>query len=183
MAELLERERLHMVKTHEAVAAVVPFRMVPCHLLPPALWETRFGAFLLTRLDLSPYRPWNTILLPLDGAGAAATGLPVRRSTGIRPVSAEIICFMEQIAEGYQGKQPDNITQAFYIVLDAVAQNNPDLLPHETRDLSPNVSRARTRVRSLAIGISMKEVPGLDIPTVRKAHAALLAAPEIQLLA
>ncbi len=45
-------------------------------LLPPALWDGPYGAFLSQSLGHRPDQPWNTMLLAADPRSARALGLP-----------------------------------------------------------------------------------------------------------
>ena len=74
--EILTEDRTRLVEITAAVNRATPHELQPQHLLSPSIWNGRFGAWLLENLDLSPYRPWNTVFLPTSEAGARAYGLP-----------------------------------------------------------------------------------------------------------
>jgi hypothetical protein len=167
------------VKLHQMVASAnrtgaAP--IAPFHLLPPQLWETRYGPFLIEGLDMSPYRPWNTVFFPVSRKGGLLYDLPLRDGLRETPMSPEIEALVAMIVDIHRGID-DGPARAFSLMLSHVRQNFPDLFPPEQRDLSPPIARARADLRALAIVKA-----GIDLATIRKCHAAFLANPESQLL-
>ncbi len=147
-------------------------------LLREELWHGRLGSFLLKRLDLSPFRPWNVIFLPLDAVGAAALNLPIGSYDD--DDIADIEPMIEMIAELYSGKTSPE-AEALAIVLDSAAANAPYLFPPEILDLSPEVRDARRRVRSYAFLRAATSRFGKDV--IIRSQQTFLEKPEEQLVA
>jgi hypothetical protein len=174
----LARDNAALSKALAALNGVSPNPIGAFTLLREELWHGRFGAFLLKRLDLSPYRAWNTIFLPLDSAGAAALGLPI--GTNNDDDIAELETAIEMIAELYSGKSSPE-ANALAMVCDAMAGNFPNLFPAEMLDYSPAVRDARRRVRSFAFGRASTTRFKKEI--IIKSQQTFLGKPEEQLVA
>lgn len=156
----------------------VPYPIGAFPLLREELWHGRLGGFLLRRLDLSPFRPWNVIFLPLDSAGKSALGLPI----GIPSHSAlnELETIVEMICELYAGRQSPE-ANALAAMCDAAAANFPFLFPPEILDYSVAVRDARRRVRAFAF--LHASTNRFDKDVVIKSQRTFLAKPSEQLIA
>jgi len=161
------------------LSATASYPLGALHLLPPGLWRTRFGSFLLHTLDLSPYRPWNTILLPIDERGRQALGLPLLPKSLDEDVPENLEIMIEVVADIFRGKSgPEG--EAATIMFKGVRSNFPFLFPLDTADLSGNVREARANVRALAFSHAVTS--GLvEKETIIKSHKTFLGHPEIQL--
>jgi hypothetical protein len=161
-----------------AVNAISSYPIGVIHLLPPALWRGRFGPFLLNRLDLSPYRPWNSIFLPLDQAGSDTLFLPV--APQIRDeVPATVDAMMEiivEIFEGRGGSEAEGTAAAF----EAIRANFPSLFPPDRADFSQKVCDARANVRALAFMHAATEV--IDPQAIVTSQETFLGDPGNQLI-
>ena len=82
----------------------VPYPIGAFPLLREELWHGRLGGFLLRRLDLSPFRPWNVIFLPLDSGGKSALGLPI--GTPSHSALNELETIVEMICELCRQAEP-----------------------------------------------------------------------------
>jgi hypothetical protein len=161
-----------------AVNGVVPYPIGALHLLPPVLWHGRFGPFLLKRLDMSPYRPWNTIFLPLDAHGVTALELPICPTDGLDDAT-ELETQIEMVADLYAGRAfPE--AEKISLLLDTICGNFPQLFPVDTRDFSDTVRRARMQMRALAFSRGATLV-GKD--AILNSQATFLSQPEVQLTA
>jgi hypothetical protein len=148
------------------------------HLLPPALWHGRYGSFLLKRLDLSPYRPWNTIFLPMDEAGATRLGLPVVPRVDDSTVSEGLCGIIEIIGDIFEGR-PSPEAEACKIVFDSIRSNFPVLFPADPADFSGNVREGRANVRAFAILHASTERIAKE--AILKSQQTFLDCPETQL--
>ncbi len=147
------------------------------HLLQPALWRGRFGPFLLSRLDLSPYRPWNTIFLPADPEGALELGLPIAPKLE-DSIPEDVEMMMEMIAETFAGKTSAE-SNALVMMFAATRNNFPDLFPADPADYSSDVRAARANVRAMAFMHASTKL--IDKDVIIQSHDTFLANPEIQL--
>lgn len=147
---LLAEDQAGMRRATEAVNSIGDFPIVPVHLLPPSLWEGRAAAWLRQQLDLSPYRPWNTIFLPGNELGAAKLGLPVAPPPEDDPKQSETArAILSCIADQYDGKSAPDV-EATVMLLRDVRSNYPSLFPPDTADFSDRVREARAQVRVYA---------------------------------
>jgi hypothetical protein len=164
--------------TTDRLTAVAACPIGPLHLLPPELWEGRFGAPLLTELDLSPYRPWNTIFLPLEPEGAFELGLPVCPQRAEHDL-AELEPMIETILDIHAGRTNAE-GEGLAARLASVRQSHPHLFPPDRTDLTPDVRQARADVRALAfshaIGSRLVDAEGIVI-----SHETFLVDPETEL--
>jgi hypothetical protein len=174
----LAAEDAKLTKALMALNQVSPNPIGAFTLLPEEIWQGRFGGFLMKRLDLSPFRPWNVIFLPLDDAGSKALGLPV--GTYDEGDRTEIEVMLEMLAELFSGKHSPE-ADAMAIMCDAVASNFPYLFPREICDYSPAVATARRRIRAYAVIRAQTE--RFPMETIIKSQQTFLGKPEEQLVA
>ncbi|MGI8612070.1 MAG: hypothetical protein ACR2KH_07375 [Sphingomicrobium sp.] len=179
---LLAEDQARMRSATEALNSVSDFPIVPVHLLPDSLWRAEFAPWLRQHLDLSPYRPWNTIFLPGDERGVAALGLPVAPSEDNDPLQYDTArALLSCIHDHYSGKSAPDV-EGSLIVLRGVRSNFPALFPSDTADFSDRVREARANVRAYAFlhatnsGRTTKE-------TILKSHGTFLGEPAEQLTA
>ena len=179
---LLAEDQAGMRRATEAVNSVADFPIVPVHLLPPSLWLAEFAPWLRQHLDLSPYRPWNTIFLPGDEQGASSLGLPVAPPEEHDQHQFDTACaLLSCIHDQYAGKSAPDV-EASMLLLHSVRGNLPALFPPDTADFSDRVREARANVRTYAFlhavnsGRIAKEV-------IIKSHETFLGAPAEQLTA
>jgi hypothetical protein len=173
----LEEDYIQLQQIVASVNRTTATPVAPLHLLPPPLWETRYGPFLIEALDMSPYRPWNTIFFPVSRSGGMLKDLPLRDSMHETALSQELEATMGMVVDVYRGVD-DGPANAFRHLFASIRQNHPDLFPPEQRDMTPRIVQARADLRTLAVFKG-----GADIATIRKCHAAFLGKPEVQLLA
>jgi hypothetical protein len=160
-----------------AANRVQPHALAPCHLLAPSLWDGHLCNFLVKQLDLWPYRPWNTILLPVTDAGAKAFGLPLVPVETISNAGAEAANYLAEVHMIFEGANDPAAATADYI-LGCVRENYACLFPADSERFTPRVKRARGNVRALAIICS-----GLPVETIIKSHKTFLSTPATQLIA
>jgi hypothetical protein len=179
---LLAEDQAAMRRATEAVNSVADFPIVPVHLLPAGLWSGNFGPWLRQHLDLSPYRPWNTIFLPGDERGAAALGLPVAPADDDDPQQMETArALLSCIHDQYAGKSAPDV-DASVLLLSSIRANLPSLFPPDTADFSDRVREARANVRAYAF-LHAVNSGRVSNETIIKSHDTFLGAPEEQLTA
>ncbi len=179
---LLAEDQAGLRRATEAVNSVSDFPLVPVHLMPDKLWREDFGPWLRQHLDLSPYRPWNTIFLPGDEVGSAAMGLPVAPPEDDDPLQYDTArALLSCIHDQYAGKGAPDV-EASMILLRGVRSNLPALFPPDTADLSDRVREARANVRVYAF---LHAVNGKRIAkeTIIKSQGIFLGEPAVQLIA
>src|SRR5687767_6782035 len=179
---LLAEDQAGMRRATEAVNSVGEFPIVPVHLMPPGLWQSEFAPWLRQHLDLSPYRPWNTIFLPGDERGAAALGLPVAPPEDTDPNQFDTArALLSCIHDQYIGKTAPDV-EAAVMHLGHVRSNIPALFPPDTADMSDRVREARANVRTYAF---LHAVSGgrLSKETILKSQGTFLGEPAVQLIA
>jgi hypothetical protein len=179
---LLAEDQAGLRRATEAVNSVSDFPIVPVHLMPDRLWRGDFGPWLRQHLDLSPYRPWNTIFLPGDERGAAAMGLPVAPPEDEDPLQYDTArALLSCIHDQYTGKSAPDV-EASMILLGGVRSNLPQLFPPDTADFSDRVREARANVRVYAF---LHAVNGKRISkeTIIKSQDIFLGEPAVQLIA
>jgi hypothetical protein len=179
---LLAEDQAAMRAATQAVNAVSDFPIVPAQLLPASLWLADFGPWLRQHLDLSPYRPWNTIFLPSDARGAMALGLPIAPREENDAKQNEIaVALLSCIHDQYAGKSAPDV-EASVMMLGHVRSNHPALFPPDTADFSAHVREARANVRAYAF---VHAVSGgrLSKEAIMKSHETFLGAPTEQLTA
>lgn len=181
LSVLLAEDQAHMRRVLEAGnAACKGFEIVAWHLLPPTLWHGKFGPWLRQALDLSPYRPWNTIFLPNNATGAEAFGLPIAPPQADK-ATEEMTAMLEIIFETYAGKNPPE-AGGVRIMLDGARSKYPQLFPNETADFSDRVRQARSDVRVLAFSLAV--VGGaIDKDAIARSQQMFLGDPDRQLVA
>ena len=135
MSVLLAEDQAGMRRATDAVNSVADFPIVPVHLMPASLWFGDFGPWLRQHLDLSPYRPWNTIFLPGDERGAASLGLPVAPpevddAQQIDTARALLSCIHDHYAEVRARHRRSDRPAA------RIRENQPALFPARHRDFS-----------------------------------------------
>ena len=182
LSVLLAEDQANMRHVTEAVNGVSDFPIVPVHLFPASLWHESFGPWLRQHLDLSPYRPWNTIFLPGDARGAAELGLPIApaerdEAEHIDTARAILSCIHDDLAG-----RPAPEVEAMLITLRSVRENVPAMLPPEKADMSPAISEARANVRAGAFlyAITSKKV---SRDAIIRSQATFLGEPGDQLIA
>ncbi|HEY0163990.1 MAG TPA: hypothetical protein VGB39_01310 [Sphingomicrobium sp.] len=179
---LLAEDQRALRKASEAVNSVAEFPLVPVHLMPPALWTGDFGPLLRQHLDLSPYRPWNTIFLPGDDRGAASFGLPVAPVAEDDPNQLEMArAILSCIHDQYAGKSAPDV-EATVILLRGVRKNLPALFPPDTADFSDRVREARAQVRVYAF-LHATNSGRISKETIIKSQGIFLGEPGQQLIA
>jgi hypothetical protein len=147
---LLAEDRARMRTATDALNGASDFPIVPVHLLPDSLWRAEFAAWLRQNLDLSPYRPWNTIFLPGDERGAAALGLPVAPPEEDDPKQYDMArAILSCIHDQQAGKSAPDV-EGVMILLRDIRSNFPALFPPDTADMSEPVREARANVRTYA---------------------------------
>jgi len=176
---LLAEDLAGLRRAEAAVNSVGDFRLTAWHLLPPSLWSTGFGPWLRQHLDLSPYRPWNTIFLPVDAKGAAALGLPIAPPQH-DTISDELRATLEIVMEIYQERNPPE-AETVQILMRAIRSNFPMLLPKDIGDFSDRVIEARANVRAMAFANVNNGL--IDKAALIKSQATFLGKPEEQLVA
>jgi len=175
---LLARGAIELAETKTRLTAIAMCQIGAVHLLPVSLWHGRFGQFLLGRLDLSPYKPWNTIFLPRDASGALDLDLPIAPSVP-DGVSAELETNVGLIAELFQGRGGPEVI-SLGMQLQGIRSNLPDLFPQDRSGLSDAVRQARANIRALAL---LNAASGLvDAEVIIRSHDTFLAEPETQLV-
>ena len=179
---LLAEDQRAMRKATEAVNSISDFPIVPVHLLPPSLWAGQFGSWLRQHLDLSPYRPWNTIFLPGDERGAASLGLPVAPPEENDPKQYEMAeALLSCIRDHYAAKSAPEV-EAAVMTLGHIRTNFPALFPPDTADFSARVREARANVRAYAF-LHAGNSGRIAKETLVKSHETFLGAPAEQLTA
>jgi hypothetical protein len=179
LSVLLAEDLAELRRANEAVNKAANFRIEPWHLLPFELWHGEFGPWLRQELDLSPCRPWNTIFLPADEAGAKELGLPIAPAEFSKP-SDEALAVLSILREIYAGLDPAE-GKAVKIMLAGVRSATPQLFPNDIGDFSDRVREARADVRALAfITASTSGAVGKD--TIVKSQDTFLGKPEQQLV-
>ncbi len=179
---LLAEDQAGMRRATEAVNSVSDFPIVPVHLLPASLWHAGFGPWLRQHLDLSPYRPWNTIFLPGDDRGAASLGLPVAPPEEDDPKQFDMArAILSCIHDQYAGKSAPDV-EATVMLLRDVRSNHPSLFPPDTADFSDRVREARAHVRVYAF-LHSTNSGRLSKEAVMKSHDTFLGEPAEQLIA
>jgi hypothetical protein len=179
---LLAEDQAGMRRATEAVNSAGEFPIVPVHLMPPSLWYAEFAQWLRQHLDLSPYRPWNTIFLPGDDRGAAALGLPVAPPEEDDPQQYDMArAILSCIHDQYAGKSAPDV-EATVMLLRDVRSNIPSLFPPDTADFSDRVREARAHVRVYAF-LHATNSKRLSKEAILKSHDTFLGAPAEQLTA
>src|SRR5215213_9296268 len=162
---LLAEDQAGLRKATDAVNSVSEFPIVPVHLMPDRLWRGDFAPWLRQHLDLSPYRPWNTIFLPGDEIGAAAMGLSVAPPEDENPLQYDTArAILSSIHDQYIGNSAPDV-EATAMLLRDVRSNLPALFPPDTADFSDRVQEARSPARRYAYlpGCPRKRL-GTDAP-------------------
>ena len=180
LSVLLAEDQAGLRRATEAVNGVADYPIVPVHLLPPRLWDGNLGPWLRQHLDLSPYRPWNTIFLPGDDRGAATLGLPVAPPADCDADKVDTaLALLSCIHDDFAGKPAPDV-EAMLIVLRSVRKETPAALPPDVADFSDKVREARANVRAAAFlyAITADKVAK---DTILKSHATFLGAPGQQL--
>lgn len=178
VSERLARDDAALSRSLMALNRASPHPIGAFTLLREELWRGRFGAFLLQRLDLSPFRPWNVVFLPLDPAGTAALGLPIGDYD--EGDVAEIEVTIAMIAELFSGSANAEASSVARM-LDDAAGKTPYLFPSEILDYSPEVRDARRRVRAFAF--VRASTNHLDREVILRSQRTFLGKPEEQLVA
>ena len=178
VSALLAKDDAALNRSLKALNDIAPYPLGAFTLLREELWQGRFGKFLMQRLDLSPYRPWNILFLPMDAAGTAALGLPVGTYDDDGLEESEIM--IEMLAELFAGKTSPE-ANSIGMVCDSVADNFPYLFPPEILDYSPTVRDARRRVRSYAV--QRAAIGRFPMEVIIKCQQTFLGKPEEQLVA
>jgi hypothetical protein len=175
----MAEERANLAKVLEAGNAVSPHPLGAFLLLPTQLWFGRFGSFLLKRLDLSPYRPWNVIFVPVGLGDIKALDVPVGIYNHENADFLRTEVMIEMIAELYEGKTSAE-AESIAIMLDGCANKFPSLFPPDNQDFSQIVRDARRRVRAFAVFNSDCR---FDRESIIASREAYLGSPEVQLIA
>jgi hypothetical protein len=179
---LLAEDQARMRTATDALNGASDFPIVPVHLMPDTLWRTEFGPWLRQHLDLSPYRPWNTIFLPGDETGAAAMGLPVAPPEDDDPLQYDTArAILSCIHDDYVGKSAPDV-EGVVILLRDVRSNHPALFPPDTADMSEQVRKARAQVRVYAF-LHATNSKRISKEVIVKSQATFLGEPEVQLIA
>lgn len=179
---LLAEDQAGMRRATEAVNSLADFPIVPVHLLPTRMWAAEAGPWLRQHLDLSPYRPWNTVFLPGDERGAASLGLPVAPLEEDDPTQYETArALLSCIYDQYVGKTAPDV-EASVMLLGDVRANFPSLFPPDTADFSERVREARANVRVYAF-LHATNGGRLSKETIIKSHETFLGDPAQQLTA
>ena len=179
---LLAEDQAGMRRATEAVNSVGDFPIVPVHLLPPSLWASEFAPWLRQHLDLSPYRPWNTIFLPGDERGAASLGLPVAPPPEDDPKQFDLArAILSCVHDQYAGKSAPDV-EATVMLLRDVRSNFPDLFPPDTADFSDRVREARAQVRVYAF-LHATNSGWISKEAIYKSQGTFLGEPGQQLIA
>jgi hypothetical protein len=177
---LLAEDQAGLRRATEAVNSVSDFPIVPVHLLPTSLWAAEAGPWLRQHLDLSPYRPWNTIFLPGDERGANALGLPIAPPEEDDPEQFETArAIFSCIHDQYVGKSSPEV-EAAVMLMGHVRSNYPSLFPPDTADFSDRVREARANIRAYAF-LHSGNTGRLTTETIIKSHDTFLGAPGEQL--
>lgn len=178
---LLAEDQAGLRRATQAVNSASDYPIVPVHLLPPRLWSAGAGPWLMQHLDLSPYRPWNTIFLPGDERGEAALGLPIAPPEDDSPEKFDSArAILSCIHDQYAGK-PSADVEATVMLLRDVRSNLPALFPPDTADFSERVREARAHVRVFAF-LHATNGGRLSKDTILKSHGTFLGAPAEQLI-
>lgn len=179
---LLAEDQAGMRRATEALNGASDFPIVPVHLMPDKLWRTDFGPWLRQHLDLSPYRPWNTIFLPGDEVGAAAMGLPVAPPEEDDPLQYDTArAILSCIHDQYAGKSAPDV-EATVMLLRDVRSNFSALFPPDTADFSDRVREARAQVRVYAF-LHATNSKRISKETIVKSQGIFLGEPAVQLIA
>jgi len=178
LSVLLAEDLAGLRRATTAVNGVSNFRIEPWHLLPFEIWRDDFGPWLRKELDLSPARPWNTIFLPADEAGATALGLPIAPQP-LTPTD-ETMAMLAILRETYAGHSPQE-GEAVRIMLDGVRSNTPQLFPADIGDFSDRVRTARAHVRALAF-VTAVTSGAIGKDAIVKSQATFLGKPDEQLV-
>ena len=179
---LLAEDQAGMRRATEALNSASEFPIVPVHLMPVKLWQTDFGPWLRKHLDLSPYRPWNTIFLPGDEVGAAAMGLPVApREVDDQLQFDTARAILSCIHDQYIGNSAPDV-EATATLLRDVRSNFSVLFPPDTADMSDRVREARAQVRVYAF-LHATNSKRLSKEAIVISQATFLAEPKVQLIA
>lgn len=179
---LLAEDQAGMRRAVEALNGASDFPIVPVHLLPDSLWRAEFAPWLRQHLDLSPYRPWNTIFLPGDEGGAAALGLPVAPPEENDPKQYDMArAILSCIHDQYAGKSAPDV-EATVMLLRDVRSNFSALFPPDTADFSDRVREARAQVRVYAF-LHATNSKRISKETIVKSQGIFLGEPAVQLIA
>jgi len=178
---LLAEDQAGMRRATDALNGASDFPIVPVHLLPDRLWRGEFAPWLRQHLDLSPYRPWNTIFLPGDERGAAAMGLPVAPPEEDEPNQLDTArAILSCIHDHYTGKSAPDV-EATVMLLRDVRSNLPALFPPDTSDFSDRVREARAQVRVYAF-LHATNSGRLSKEAILKSQGTFLGEPGEQLI-
>jgi hypothetical protein len=179
---LLAEDRARMRTATEALNGASDFPIVPVHLLPDSLWQAEFAAWLRQNLDLSPYRPWNTIFLPGDERGAAALGLPIAPPEEDDPKQYDMArAILSCIHDQQAGKSAPDV-EGVMILLRDIRSNFPALFPPDTADMSEPVREARANVRTYAF-LHATNSGRISKEAILKSQGTFLGEPGEQLTA
>ena len=179
---LLAEDQAGLRKATDAVNSVSEFPIVPVHLMPDRLWRGDFAPWLRQHLDLSPYRPWNTIFLPGDEVGSAALGLPVAPPEDEDKLYYDTArAILSCIHDQYAGKDAPDIEATAKLLRD-VRSNFAVLFPPHTADFSDRVREARAQVRVYAF-LHATNSKRISKETIVKSQATFLGEPKVQLVA
>ena len=179
---LLAEDQAGLRKATDAVNSVSEFPIVPVHLMPDRLWRGDFAPWLRQHLDLSPYRPWNTIFLPGDEVGSAALGLPVAPPEDEDKLYYDTArAILSCIHDQYAGKDAPDIEATAKLLRD-VRSNFAVLFPPDTADFSDRVREARAQVRVYAF-LHATNSKRISKETIVKSQATFLGEPKVQLVA
>ena len=179
---LLAEDQAAMRRATQAVNSVSDFPILPVHLLPPGLWAGPYGPWLRQHLDLSPYRPWNTIFLPGNEQGAVSLGLPIAPPDEDDPQQYEAaMALLSCIHDHFAGRSPPEV-EAAVMTFGFIRSNFPALFPTDIGDFSERVREARANVRAYAFSHAAN-CGRVSKDVIIKSHSTFLGAPEEQLIA
>ena len=177
---LLESHKKEFNQQWAFINENLPYDVAPVNFLPEEVWhESEVGWFMISQLNLYPHRPWNTIFLPVDSAGAQQTGLPEYFAIQHQPDLKYLIGLVLEIKRSF-GDHSDNLTEVATLIADDWAKKFPWLFPDDHPSYNLQQKRARKRIRSLATFCCEKTI---GIQTIIKCQKLCLAQPEIQLIA
>lgn len=178
-ADLIEDNRRELEQAMSAAPLELEFAVAPYMLLPEDLWRTDVGWFLAKQLDLLPYRPWNTIMLPVDNAGIAATGLPAISTVRKSEMDSRMLVAIGEVKKVFLGSQ-DALWDESNRLFDRVAAKFPALFPNDDLVFTEDQMLARKRIRAIAFFYGGQLI-GRD--TIMTSQTIFLGDPANQLIA
>ena len=181
LRRLLDYDRQDLEDFLAQLQQVAEIPLAATALLPTTLWDGELGLELIGRFDLSPWRPWNAVVLPADDRGALELGLPVPPRQLAEDHDAETARDIAGLIALSLGESDADAERAEPLAdaVDALRADHPELFPADQDGLDPAVVEVRARLKSYAV--YRAAMIGLPVAAVETAHRTFL--PEMEALA